>query len=277
MNYWEYSFKLENPDVFNQILIAELAELGFESFEESGHGVSAYVPENIEVSEYDLNMILENFGTKASLEKQFIKDQNWNETWEKDFPVVTIGKRCIVRAPFHIVRPGKYGIDILIQPKMSFGTGHHETTYLMLGFMLDQDLSQASLLDMGSGTGVLAIAAYKLKAQKILAVDIEEWAFENTIENIALNSAHVDVNKGDVNSISGLNFDIILANINKNVLLADMNLYYSSLNEGGSLFISGFFNSDVDEILVSTKRVGLVLKDKREKNGWAAMHLTKPE
>jgi len=274
MNYFKYTFSFSEEDVSGEIVIAYLSEFSFESFIQGDGAIEAYMPENEDLDEHQLTITLKDVGSKIEFQKELIKDENWNAKWEADYPVVTIDKDLIVRAPFHELSE-PYSYDIQIQPKMSFGTGHHETTFLMLKFLLAADVSNKCVLDMGSGTGVLAIAAEKMGAKSVYAVDVEDWAYENTIENIELNSAHVDVNKGDVRAIKGRSFDIILANINKNVLLSDMRDYLESLILNGSLYLSGFFGTDVDDIKSKAEELGLKLESVKEKSTWAAMHFKK--
>jgi len=273
MNYLKYTFEIGKNT--GDVLVAYLSEFSFESFLEDKDFVEAFIPENESLDEKHLVEVLKEAGFLDGFRKELIEDQNWNEKWESDYPIVTVGDELIVRAPFHRNIEQKYGIDIQIQPKMSFGTGHHETTFLMLQFLLDAEIKGKDVLDMGSGTGVLAIAADKMKAHSVLAVDIEDWAFENTCENVDLNSAQVDVDKGNVSALTGRSFDIILANINKNVLLSDMKAYAESLNYEGELYLSGFFGTDVDDIHQKAREVGLELFKVRENKNWAAMHLKK--
>ena len=275
MNYLKYRFELHKSGVSGDVLIAYLSEFNFESFVQNSDFVEAYIPENECLNEGHLNRLLKDFDEELDYQKELIKDQNWNAQWESDYPVVIVDDRLIVRAPFHEKFSGEYEFDIQIQPKMSFGTGHHETTFLMLQNLLKADVEGKEVLDMGSGTGVLAIAAFLLGAGSVLAIDIEQWAYENTLENIDLNSAQVDVNKGDVNTIKGLSFDLILANINKNVLLSDMKSYVEALKNGGSLYLSGFFGTDVDDLQVKAEQLGLTIISVNQKLNWAAMHLTK--
>jgi len=274
MNYFKYTFSFDEAELSGELIIAYLSEFCFESFVQEDNFIEAYLPENESINVDQLKSVLSDINASIDFHKELIEDQNWNAKWETDYPVVTVGEDLIVRAPFHQLSKA-YAYDILIQPKMSFGTGHHETTYLMLKFLLAADIANKRVLDMGSGTGVLSIAAHKMDAHFVYAVDIEDWAYENTIENIELNSAHVDVNKGDVSSIKGLSFDIILANINKNVLLSDIKAYSESLVTEGSLYLSGFFGTDVDDITDRANDCGLRLKSVNEKSTWAAMHLIK--
>jgi ribosomal protein L11 methyltransferase len=276
MNYLKYTFQLEKSEISAEVLIAYLSEFKYESFVEGDTFVEAYVPENESINESNLSDLLNDLGMNKPYDKELINDENWNAQWESDYPVVSIDDLLIVRAPFHQNLSRKYKYDIQIQPKMSFGTGHHETTYLMLQNLLKADVKEKDVLDMGSGTGVLGIAAYKLGARSVKAVDIEDWAYENTLENIGLNSAQIDVNKGDVKAIKGLSFDLILANINKNVLLSDMKVYAGTLRSGGNLHLSGFFGTDVDDLRKKAEEFGLRLVSVSEKSNWAAMHLKKP-
>lgn len=274
MNYLAYTFKCIPPKPLSEILVSQLAHIGFESFEETATGVIAYVPEDLHRPQQveDCVKTLENVG-EISFSFELIPDQNWNAVWEADYPTVTIDKKCIVRAPFHKIEPGEYDLDIQINPQMSFGTGHHETTYLVLSMMLKMDLKNTALLDMGSGTGVLAIAASKLGAAHVVAIDNEEWAFKNTIENVALNNVDIHVQKAESIPQDSVNYDVILANINKNVLMQLMPSFGTHLKVNGTLILSGFFQSDIDEIAANASKYSLELRNKEIKNSWAALEL----
>ncbi len=259
-----------------EILISELADIGFESFEESKNGFRAYIPG----SDFSLAAVEQILEAKKGLGeisflREEIPDQNWNASWEASYPMVEIGTKCVVRAPFHTTLGKHYDLELIIQPQMSFGTGHHETTTLMLEHLLAIDLSGASVLDMGSGTGVLAIAAAKRGAESVMAIDIEEWAYKNSLENAALNDVSIIVEKGDVALIKGQSFDFIFANINKNVLLADMQQYALSLKSGGILFLSGFFTSDSEEIMAEALKHHLRDAVQTERKGWASLRIIK--
>lgn len=275
MDYIVYRFTLEPLKPFGEILISELSELAFESFEDTAIGINAYVQEALD-NEDKVKKIIGNLHHLGSLnyEREQIPEQNWNAQWESDYPVVTIDHDCIIRAPFH-ESDKAYGLEIVINPQMSFGTGHHATTYLMMRFLLDTDCNGLRVLDMGSGTGVLAIAAAKRGAACVRAIDIEDWAYRNTLENMALNDVHIHVEKGGGDLLQGDHFDIILANINKNVLTADMSKYASALKTAGKLFLSGFFEADADEILAEAKKYGLYLNVKANRDHWAALYLIK--
>lgn len=276
MNYLAYTFQCNPPKPLAEILVSQLAEIGFESFEETNAGVVAYVPENLHDStKVDACVkMLEGVG-EIKFTRELIPDQNWNAVWEAEYPVVTIEKKCIVRAPFHEIEPGEYDLDILINPQMSFGTGHHETTYLVLSMLLKMDLKNKSLLDMGSGTGVLAIAAHKLGAENVVAIDSEEWAYTNTLENVALNNVDIHVQKADTIPHQSPVYDVILANINKNVLMQLMQSFAVHLKEGGTLILSGFFQSDIDEVAEKAAAYKLNLTNREIKNSWAAIELKK--
>jgi ribosomal protein L11 methyltransferase len=275
MNYYVYHFALSPLREMREVIIASLEDLPFESFEDTEAGLDAYLqePDDCESDVLKLVTDLSEIG-KINYTKDFIPEQNWNASWEADYPVVEVEHKCIVRAPFHKV-DDRFQIDVIIQPKMSFGTGHHATTYLMISMLFELDLNNKKVLDMGSGTGVLAIAAQKLGAKEVLAIDIEEWAYQNTIENMALNNVNIRVDKGDASLLKGETFDIILANINKNVLIQDMGKYANSLAVNGHILLSGFFDVDVDEISASAEEYGLKIVVKHTRNMWAALHFRK--
>ncbi len=272
MNYLSYTFKCQPVKPLSEILVSQLAEIGFESFQDTESGVVAYIPDSLHDSEAIKSCLKQLSGIgRIEFTSEIIPDQNWNAVWESEYPVVTIEKDCIVRAPFHAVTPGEYGLDIQINPQMSFGTGHHETTYLVLSMVLGMDLNQKSLLDMGSGTGVLAIAAKKLGARNVLAIDSEDWAYKNTLENVALNNVDITVQKGETIPQDSPEYDVILANINKNVLLSLMPVFAVHLKVDGTLILSGFFQTDSAEIDVEANKYGLNLTVQKTKNSWAAL------
>ncbi|NEN23733.1 50S ribosomal protein L11 methyltransferase [Cryomorpha ignava] len=276
MNYLAYTFDCNPPKPLSEILVSQLAEIGFESFEETQTGVVGYVPENLHNSADVATCVkmLEGMGD-IKFKSELIPDQNWNAVWESEYPVVTIGDKCIVRAPFHRIEAGEYDLDIQINPQMSFGTGHHETTFLVLSMLLKMDLKNVSLLDMGSGTGVLAIAARKLGAADVMAIDSEDWAYKNTLENVELNNVDIHVHKAETIPQDSPVYDVILANINKNVLVQLMASFAVHLKEGGTLILSGFFQSDIDEIAEKASKYNLFLIDREIKNSWAALELKK--
>jgi ribosomal protein L11 methyltransferase len=195
---------------------------------------------------------------------------NWNAEWEKNFNPIVVGDQCAIRAPFHDPFDVKY--DIIIEPKMSFGTGHHETTHMMIEHILASDFTNKSVLDMGCGTGVLAILSKKNGAEVVEAIDIDNWCYLNSLENISRNDcAEISVLQGDASLLKGKRFDVIIANINRNILLKDLSTYAACLNENGSLFLSGFYDSDCELIESSCLKLGLKFETKRIRNSWVAL------
>jgi ribosomal protein L11 methyltransferase len=269
--YIGYSFKVEPFQPGTEILIAELGYAGFESFVETPDGVIAYIQagdhsESILESIYILNSsefeITYNFET--------IEQTNWNAEWEKNFNPIVVGDQCAIRAPFHDPFDVKY--DIIIEPKMSFGTGHHETTHMMIEHVLASDFTKKSVLDMGCGTGVLAILAMKKGASRVEAIDIDNWCYLNSLENISRNDCdQITVLEGDASLLEGKRFDVIIANINRNILLNDLSTYVACLNKNASLFLSGFYDSDFELIQASCENLGLKFETKRTRNNWVAL------
>ena len=261
------------PAEFNDILTAELSQYGYDTFMETDEGLCAYITEDI-FSETDLHEVLNKYREvageiKYAIEK--IEKKNWNEEWEKNFEPLLIAGTCSVRASFH-PKPDGVAYDIVINPKMSFGTGHHETTTLMIENQLEENHAGKRVLDMGCGTAILAILACKLDAAEILAVDIEDWTVENARENAELNNcSKIEVRLGDAAVIAGEQpFDIILANINRNVLLADLPVYAQILAPGGTLIMSGFYAEDLAMIKDKATSVGLSFRNNRIKNNWVS-------
>ncbi|MCB9173890.1 MAG: 50S ribosomal protein L11 methyltransferase [Flavobacteriales bacterium] len=275
MNYIEVKLKIDPTVIARDIVVAELGEIGFESFVESEHGVDAYIQEPFFDEELMKNLSAFNHTDfKVNYVKTLIEDQNWNEVWEQSFEPINVNDTCMVRAPFHEV-PKNIEFDIIIEPKMSFGTGHHETTFLMIQELLKMDLNNKKVLDMGCGTGVLAILAEQKNADKILAVDIDDWAYENTLDNLVKNKcSKIEVLKGGAECIQDKKFDIIIANINRNILLQDLKNYANSLNNNGHLLLSGFFSSDAAILIETANKYGLTLIDQHSKNDWTLLHLT---
>jgi len=276
MDYTELSITVLPKESGSDILIAELSELGFDSFVDSETGFSAYIPTNL-FSIDELVALFSKYANelKITYSKINIPQQNWNKKWESNFEPIDIIGKCYIRAPFHEPKSG-YQYDIVIEPKMSFGTGHHQTTQLMMEQLMTLKLKNKSLLDLGCGTGILAIAASKMGASTIDAVDIDEWSYENSIENAQKNNVNnISVLKGGVETISGKLFFTILANINKNVLLQDMAHCVKALEKEGNLLLSGFFDTDIDELKSKAKQLGLQIKDAKNNNGWALLHFVK--
>ncbi|MDE0770718.1 MAG: 50S ribosomal protein L11 methyltransferase [Salibacteraceae bacterium] len=268
MKYIEVEFTFDPEALDGEIVLAEIAELPFESFAEETGKILAYAQEE----DFDKNVLKDFQWLKEnSVEYKFneINDVNWNEEWEKNFDPIEVSEKCIVRATFHNIEK-KYEYDLLIDPKMSFGTGHHATTYLVLKNMFSFNFEGAQVLDMGTGTGVLAVLAIKLGADHALAIDNNEWAFDNAMDNIKLNNCEgkINVEIGESELIEGKTFDYILANINRNVILSDLPLYEKSLSKNGALLISGIMTHDVEHVMNKAKEVGLILESLEEKDNW---------
>ncbi len=281
-DYLVYRFQCEPRLPLCDILVSELAEYGFESFVDTESGVEAYIPLEGPLSEDErkarIAWLTEQYGHLGNVtwREEFIAGQNWNARWEASYPQVRIGNNCLVRAPFHDPDP-EVDLDILIQAQMSFGTGHHATTYLMLEALLDQTLEDLSILDMGCGTGVLAIASAKMGAASVVAVDIEANAVNNTLENAALNGVSLTANLGEANSLAENAYDGILANINKNVLINDMAHYSQAMRSGAFLLLSGFFDGDREEVRARANDCGLIFDKDAQRQGWALVKCMKPE
>ncbi|MGL5226945.1 MAG: 50S ribosomal protein L11 methyltransferase [Bacteroidales bacterium] len=279
MNYLEFQFSVSpNNEINADILSAMLGEIGFESFVSTDKGIDAYIQTSL-YDENNVKEVIENFPMEASISftSNEVIAQNWNEEWEKHyFQPIIIEQKCVIHSSFHKDIP-QTEYDILIDPKMSFGTGHHETTSLMLTFLLEEELSNKSFLDMGCGTAVLAILASKKGANPITAIDIDEWATDNANENIRLNETNnIKVLLGDASLLQNENnFDIIFANINRNILLNDMHNYVAKLNDNGHLFMSGFYKQDIPVIEEEANRLGLKLIDFKERNNWVAVKFAK--
>ena len=270
MIYLEYDFKISPLQPATDILIAELGEVGFESFVENEAGLLAYIlKSDWKESLLDDLFVLQNADFEIKWTNKEIEQQNWNEEWEKNFHPIVVGEKCMVRAPFHKAIEVDY--DIVIEPKMSFGTGHHETTHMMLQHILDNDFQGKSVLDMGCGTGVLAILAKKRGAGETEAIDIDEWCFLNTQENVERNDcSDIKAFQGDSSLLKDKKFDVILANINRNILLEDIPVYVDCLKKEGTLFLSGFYLEDLDAISSKCDAYGLEFEKNLEKNNWVA-------
>ncbi|HEY0029505.1 MAG TPA: 50S ribosomal protein L11 methyltransferase [Bacteroidia bacterium] len=276
MNYVELSVTVEPKEQGSDILIAQLSDLGFESFVETETGFSAYIPEE-EYSEEEIEFTFGDFEElfDISFLSKVIPQQNWNKEWESSFQPIEVDGKCYIRAPFHEPNPA-FIYDVIIEPKMSFGTGHHDTTQLMIRQLMLLNVKNKSLLDMGCGTGVLAIVASMLGADPITAVDIDQWSYENTIENLQKNNINnALVHKGDAQILEGKIFHTILANINRNILMADMPVYVRSLEKGGDLILSGFFETDVAELKQAAEKLGLKYEGTKVSNQWAMLHFSK--
>ena len=270
-----YDFTVEPLNPGCEILIAQLSQLGFDSFQENNDGISAYIDSTI-LSSVNVEeiQILNSIEFNISFEFYNVKKQNWNIKWESNFEPIYVDKTCCVRAPFH--KKSNYKYDLVIEPKMSFGTGHHETTSMMISFILANSFSNSSVCDIGSGTGVLAILAEKKGAIKIDAIDIDNWCYLNSIENIERNnSKNINVYEGEVQKLMQFTYDNIFANINLNVLLADIPIYSKMLNTGGLLYLSGFYQKDINSIKKATKKSNLSLMESKIENEWVALKFAK--
>ena len=279
MKYLEVTFTTHPcNETVNDVVSALAGEIGFESFVECEGGIQAYIQQTL-FDEEALKEMVANFplpDTRIEYTIKEAEDKNWNEEWEKHFfkPII-IDNRCIIHSSFHRDIP-KLEYDIIIDPKMAFGTGHHETTSLMVSEILKMDLSGKTVLDMGCGTSVLAILASMKGASAITAIDIDDWCVENSLENIALNGVNnIQVLLGDASLLRGMHFDVIIANINRNILLNDMAAYSHCLSEGGCLYMSGFYTEDVSIIESGAVKHGLKMDYFNQKNNWAAVKMTK--
>ena len=269
--YIAYYFEVEPQIPGVEILIAELGYVGFESFVETPKGVTAYIQKNEFLSTMleDIQ-ILKNDSFSIRYKFEDIEQVNWNAKWEENFHPILVDNRCAVRAPFHSKSSAQY--DIIIEPKMSFGTGHHETTHMMIQFILDSDIQNKTVLDMGCGTGVLAILAEMKGASSIEAIDIDEWCYLNSIENVERNSCKkIKVFKGDAKILKSKKFDIIIANINRNILIQDIPIYSTCLNPNGLLFLSGFYKNDIPMIQEVCEDYNLSLETQNSRNDWVAL------
>lgn len=261
-----------------ELLIARLSDMEYEAFYEEEDSFTAYIPANL-FKAGKLSDLLEEpafLHTSIQTEVSDIPDINWNEQWEKAYEPIVIGKICAILAPHHPDQGTEY--TIRIEPKMSFGTGHHETTRLMIQQIYQSDVRNKTILDMGSGTGVLGIFALKRGASFLSFVDIDDWAYTNSKENIRVNQIDeslCEIIKGDASSIPGRKYDIVLANINRNILLEDMNMYISRLNEGGLLILSGLLVSDREVILEKASEEGISFLNEKCENNWISLKFRK--
>jgi ribosomal protein L11 methyltransferase len=278
MNYYELVFTtLATEDYQQDLLINELAEIGFDTFEETDFGFKAYIPTG-DFDEQLLNERLEYYHGQFSFsyEVNLIPQKNWNEVWESNFEPIQIRDKVLVRATFHQPDPG-IPFEIVIDPKMAFGTGHHETTSMMMDLMLDVDFKDKEVLDMGCGTGILAILAEKLGAGRVTAIDYDPVCYESAIENSKLNHClHIKAICGSKEAIPAMLFDIILANINRNILLDQMASYNEVLKPGGEIYFSGFYESpDLDIIKDEAGKYGLKYVAHKKTKDWVAAKIIK--
>ena len=278
MRYLAIHLRFDNKEDFVADVLADyLGKIGFESFVTTDEGLDAYIPEK-NFSEQEFETALKRFPLDVAMSyvAEEMEDKNWNEEWEKHFfEPITIDNECIIHSSFHKDIP-KLKYNIIIDPKMAFGTGHHETTSLMVSEILKMDLTGKSVLDMGCGTSVLAILASLKGAESITAIDIDEWCVRNSLENIALNDVNnIRVLLGDASLLTGQHFDVIIANINRNILLNDMEKYSACLPAGGELFMSGFYTEDLPVIESKAVAYGLKTDYFNRKNNWTVVKMTK--
>lgn len=286
MQYTRYTINIQSkPNELNQedafdLLSALLADLGFDSFEHQEDALLAYIPTELNdpslIADFESNLPIE--GLRCTYQVEAMPDINWNEEWEKNyFQPILIGENlCLIRAPFHEPNPNVH-TEIVINPKMAFGTGNHETTALMMSYILGHDMTNKRVLDMGCGTGILGILALKQGASTLTAIDIDEWAYLNVLENAELNKVVIDeALQGDASSLSNRKpYDLILANITRNILLQDMAAYVAVLKPQGSLVMSGFYEEDADLLIEHGKGLGLSLNSIESRNKWTRVELIK--
>ena len=272
--YIAYDFNVSPKEPATEMLIAQLGYVGFESFVEQDYGVTAYIQKqewNSKILE-DVFLLHSN-EFNITFEHNEIAQTNWNEEWEKNFNPIQVDDLVSIRAPFHTNPSLQF--DIVIEPKMSFGTGHHETTHMMVQHLLALDLDTKKVLDMGCGTGILAIFAEMKGAKPIDAIDIDSWCYENSLENIQRNNCnHITVYEGDA-SVLKEKYDVIIANINRNILLSDMKTYTDCLNENGVLLLSGFYKEDIVIIEDEVTKYGLTFETMIQRNNWVALKYVK--
>ena len=269
--YIEYNFTFSPKEPISEILIAELGNVGFESFVETENGVTAYIQKtdwNAEILADVFVLNSDEFSIEYNLNE--VPQTNWNAEWEKNFEPIQVDDLVSIRAPFHKNPNLKY--DIVIEPKMSFGTGHHETTHMMVQHLLQLDLENKKVLDMGCGTGILAIFAEMKGAKPLDAIDIDNWCYENSVENVTRNNCeNISVYEGDATLLVDKKYDVIIANINRNILLMDMKVYTNCLQEGGILLLSGFYKQDIPVIDAEVIKYGLKLEKFIQRNNWVAL------
>lgn len=283
--YLGYTFTVHPIAPATEILIAELGYAGFESFTETDTGVIAYIQKeeafpNAKAIDYKalLNniQILDSDEFTITYTAEEIEQVNWNKEWEKNFEPIEVDGRCAVRAPFHAKTDVEF--DIVIEPKMSFGTGHHETTHMMIKHLLKLDVNNKKTLDMGCGTGVLAILAEMRGAHPIDAIDIDNWCYLNSIENVGRNKCtHISVYEGDASLLTDKTYDVIIANINRNILLQDISTYARCLSSKGILLLSGFYTEDISLITEKCNKNNLYFMGNYERNNWVACKFEKRE
>ena len=275
MKTFEYTFTAPSSDIQHDMLTTMLAEIGFDSFMDEDYALKAYCSTDSRDDMAVENLLLDPAFTDLRLLKvEEMPDKDWNELWEASYQPVVVNERCRVRAPFHEPDPS-FEFDLVIEPKMSFGTANHETTAQIIQLMLETDFQGKEVLDMGSGTAVLAILAKKLGAGHTVAIDNDEWAYRNAFTNVDLNGvSNIDIILGDALSIQG-QYDVVLANINRNIMLRDMHYYVEAMKPGAHIFFSGFYTEDLESIKVEAERLGLHYERHLTRNNWVAAEFVK--
>lgn len=275
MKYTEVDITIEVLDPFRDLVVYELGEGDYDSFVETPAGVKAYVP----TEKYDeqwLRGVLDECGCRCTFRAESLPDKNWNEEWERGHKSVLVeGEKTVyVRAPFHPHVEADY--EIVIEPKMSFGTAHHATTYMMLSYLAELPMEGLRVLDMGCGTAVLAILAKMRGASEVVGIDVDEWAYRNALENAEANGVEIDCRLGNADTLRECGpFDLVIANINRNILLGDMDRYVAAMNPGATILFSGFYEADIPYLVRRGQELGLTLQEQRLRDGWAAIRLTK--
>ncbi|WP_069659411.1 50S ribosomal protein L11 methyltransferase [Arcticibacter eurypsychrophilus] len=277
MDYYEFVFKVKPTDEVHQdLLIHSLGEAGFDTFEESETGFKAYISLD-QAKSLNIDEVLSPFKEQFdfSHERNLIPGKNWNEVWESNFEPLTIKDACYIRATFHAPHP-EYPYEIVIDPKMAFGTGHHQTTAMVMEFILEMDFKDKRVLDMGCGTGILAILAAKRGATDLTAIDYDPLCYDSTLENTSHNGAgFIKVLLGSKEAIPAVQYDYLLANINRNILLDQMERYSEALVKGGILILSGFYKADCEILLKEARKYSLILVDQKLTDDWASLKLVK--
>ncbi len=282
MKYIEVSFTMDDTGMFRDMLVSELAEGPYESFVDTKEGVKAYVPED-QFDRHFLEVTVETFPLPLKYTVAEMEDRDWNAEWEKGHEAVLVkadnGTSIWVRAPFH---PHRTDVDyeLVIEPKMSFGTAHHPTTYMMLSYVAELEMVGKRVLDMGCGTAVLGILAKLRGAEYVMGIDVDEWAYRNGLENAASNGVELDLRLGDAGLLGVAGgtpavqpFDVIIANINRNILLRDMEAYARVLKGGGVLLLSGFYEADEGALIARANELGMTFEQKKNREGWSAIQL----
>lgn len=275
MKTFEYTFTVPSSDIQHDMLTTMLAEIGFDSFMDEERCLKAYCSADCRDDVAVENLLTDSaFFDVHLLKVEEMPDKDWNELWEASYQPVVVNEHCRVRAPFHEPDPS-FEFDLVIEPKMSFGTANHETTAQIIQLMLETDFQGKEVLDMGSGTAVLAILAKKLGAAHTVAIDIDEWAYRNAFTNVELNGvSDIEIILGDALAIRG-QYDVVLANINRNILLRDMHYYVDAMRPGAHVFFSGFYTEDLDSIKAEAERLGLHYYRHLSRNNWVAAEFVK--